>query len=329
MKRRHLLAASMAPLATSLLGPLPARAQTLPEGNVRLLWGYPPGGAGDFIARLVMEPTGKHLGRNILVINQPGATGLLAIDNLRRAAPDGLTTIMVPMTGAVLMPMVNSRAKFDFVTDVESVSHCVSYSLGFAVSPATGIKTWEQFLTWARDKANEGKTLFGGSGLGSISHLFGAMINQKLGTTLEYVPFRGGADLNNAVMGNHVPLAIGVSSDFAEYHKAGRMTVLAVSTMKRDVSVPDVPTFTEMGHPDLESEPWFAFFAPKGTSAPLVGAWNAAINAALADGATRERIQKSGFTVGGGSPEDLRKRMQADKARWQPVVTASGIRMED
>ena len=329
MRRRHLLAAAMAPLATGLLGRFPAQAQALPDGNVRLLWGYPPGGAGDFIARLVCDRASKHIGRNILVINQAGASGRLAIDNLRRSAPDGLTALMAPMTGAVLMPMVSSNAKFDFVVDVESVAHGVSYSLGIAVAPSTGIANWQQFLAWAKDKANAGKTLYGGSGLAGIPHLFGAMMNKELGLHLEYVPFRGGADLNNAVMGNHVPMAIGVSSDFAEYHKAGRMKVLAVSTVKRDVSVPDVPSFTEMGHPTLESEPWFAFFAPKGTPAPLVGVWNAAINVALSDPAVRDRIEKAGFTVGGGSPEDLRKRMISDKARWQPVVTESGIRMEE
>ena len=326
MRRRDLLAATMIPIATGLV-PSMANAQSLPDGNLRIIWGYPPGGAGDFIARLVADAAGKRINRNIVVINQPGATGLLAIDNLRRAAPDGLTIMMVPMTGAVLMPMVSKNAKFDFAADVEPVAHGVNYSLGLAVAPSTGIDSWEKFVEW--EKQQKGPSLFGGSGLGSISQVFGMMINQKLGTRLEYVPFRGGADLNNAVMGNHVPLAIGVSSDFAPYHKDARMKVLVVSTARRDVSLPDVRSFAEIGHPDLESEPWFGFFAPKGTSAPLVAAWNAAITGALAQPDIRSRIETAGFTVGGGTPDELRQRVRRDQARLGPVVAASGVKMED
>jgi tripartite-type tricarboxylate transporter receptor subunit TctC len=154
------------------------------------------------------------------------------------------------------------------------------------------------------------------------------MMKQQLGIDLQYVPYRGGADLNAAVMGGHIGFAIGVTSDFAEPHKTGRMQVVAVSSTERDRSLPDVKTFIELGYKDLQSEPWFGFFAPLGTPAPLLAAWNQAINAALKEPSIRERMIKTGFIVGGGSGEDLRKRMQADKARWQPVVTASGVKME-
>ncbi|MBL8674739.1 MAG: tripartite tricarboxylate transporter substrate binding protein [Rhodospirillales bacterium] len=325
--RRRLLLATPALSLTVAFAARDAAAQALPEGTVRILWGYPPGGAGDFIARLVAEHASARLGRQIVVINQPGATGLIAIDALRNARPDGATIGMMAMTNAVLMPMVNSRAKFDFTTDFESIAHGVSYSLGFAVSAKAEFDSWPGFLAWA--KANPSKVLFGGSGLGSISHLFGAMMKRKLGVNLEYVPFRGGADLNNALIAGQMPLAIGVTSDFAAHHKAGKMKVLAVSTARRDVSAPDVPTFIELGHADLESEPWFSFFAPPRTPAPLLAQWNEAINHALALPAVRERIAQAGFTVGGGTPAALRARMEADKARWLPEVQASGIRMEE
>ena len=324
MKRRQFLVASSASLA---LWPGALRATPLPDTGLRIIFGYPPGGAGDFIARLVAEHAARTLARNVIVVNQPGATGLVAIDNLRRAAPDGATIAMVPMTGAVLMPMVNSRARFDFMTDVDPVAHGVSYSLGFAAAINTGVKTWPDFLAWAR--ANPAKVMYGGSGLGSISHLFGAMMKQVLGIDLQYVPYRGGADLNNAVMGGHLPFAIGVTSDFAEPHKSGRMQVLAVSSAQPDVSLPDVKTFVALGYQDLQGEPWFGFFAPPGTPAALLAAWNGAINTALADPTVRERMTRAGFVVGGGSGEALRQRMAADKARWQPVVTASGVKMDE
>lgn len=327
MKRRNLMGGS---LALSLMGLSAARAQAqapaLPEGNLRIIFGYPPGGAGDFTARLVAEPAGKTLNRTVIVFNQPGATGLVAIDALRRATPDGATLAMMPMTGAVLMPMVNSRAKFDALTDFDPVAHGVSYSLGLASAPSLNVKSWADFLAWA--KAHPKELSYGVSGLGSISHLFGAMMQQVLGIEMQVIPFKGGAELNSAVMGGHVPFGIGVTSDFAAPHKDGRMHVVAVSSKQRDVSVPDAPTFIELGHADLVSEPWFSFFAPRGTPEPAIAAWNAAINSALKDPTVRDRLVKAGFVVGGGSPADLRRRIVEDKERWQPVVTRSGVRMD-
>jgi tripartite-type tricarboxylate transporter receptor subunit TctC len=320
MKRRLLLGASLA-----VLGGLSAQASPLPQ-DLKIIWGFPPGGAGDFIVRLIADHASKTLGRKVLVLNQAGATGLVAIEALRRAPPDGATISMVAMTSGVLMPMVNPRAKFDFMTDVESVAHAVSYSVGFAVANNTGVKDWPGFLAWA--KQNPTKVMCGGSGQGGMAQLFSAMIKQEIGVDLQYVPYRGGADLNNAIMGGHLPFAIGVTSDFAEPHKTDRMRVLAVSSTERDQSLPDVRTFIELGYKDLQTEPWFAFFAPPGTPAPLLEAWNEAINAALKEPTIRERLIKTGFIVGGGSREDLRKRVAADKARWQPVVTMSGVKVE-
>lgn len=321
MKRRFLLGASLAALTG-----LPAHANPLPEDGLKIIWGFPPGGAGDFIVRLIAEHAGRTLGRKIMVLNQPGATGMVAIEALRRAPPDGTTISMVAMTSGVLMPMVNHRATFDFAVDVDSVAHAVSYSVGLAAATNTGVSDWKGFLDWA--KKNPDKVMCGGSGQGGMAQLFSAMMKEETGVDLQYVPYRGGADLNNAIMGGHLPFAIGVTSDFAEPHKAGRMRVLAVSSTERDQSLPDIRTFIELGYKDLQTEPWFAFFAPRNTPAPMVEAWNGAINTALKDPAVRERLVKTGFIVGGGSSADLRKRVVADKARWQPIVTKSGIKVE-
>jgi tripartite-type tricarboxylate transporter receptor subunit TctC len=188
------------------------------------------------------------------------------------------------------------------------------------------VTDWPGFLAWANQ--NPTKVMCGGSGQGGMAQLFSAMIKQETGVDLQYVPYRGGADLNNAIMGGHLPFAIGVTSDFAEPHKTDRIRVLAVSSTERDQSLPDVRTFIELGYKNLQTEPWFAFFAPPGTPAPLLEAWNGAINAALKEPTIRERLIKTGFIVGGGSSEDLRKRVAADKARWQPVVTMSGVKVE-
>lgn len=321
MNRRQLLAAS---LVSPVLWTAPARGEPLPQGNLRILVGYPAGGAGDFIARLVAGHAESRLGRSILVVNQPGATGLIAIDTLRRAPPDGGTIALVPMSGAVLLPLISSRANYDFLKDVDAVTHGVSYSLGFIAAPKTGLKTWPDFLSWARGN----QVAYGVPGVGSVTHLFGAMMKQVLDIDMQVVPFKGSADLNTAVMGSHVPFALGVTSDFSEAHKGGLMQVLAVSSAQRDLSLPDVQTFGELGFPDLLSEPWFGFFAPLGTAQSALVAWNTAINAALADVAVREKMIRAGFVVGGGTGEALRQRMAADKAHWQPVVTASGIRVD-
>jgi len=324
MNRRQFVAtASMALFAqtTGLQASTP-----LPAEDLKILLGYPAGGAADFIARLIAAQINKTLGRSIIIVNQPGASGLITINNLRRGTPDGKTVALIPITGAVMMPLVKPAAAFDSLNDVSPIVTAVSFALGFVASNSTGIKTWNEFQEWA--KKQPGEVLCGGPSVGSISHLFCAMMKQTLGINFQYVPYRGSGETNQALMGGHLPFAVNVTPDLVEPSRTGRLQVLAMSSKERDATLPSIPTFVELGFPSLHCDAWFGFFAPPGLPVPMITAWNEAINHALADAELQKAIQKLGYKVRGGLPAALKGEIESDQARWKAVVTTAGIKMD-
>lgn len=326
MKRRDILGAAF---ASALIGggTTAGAQQALPKDTLRILVGYPAGGSTDMVARLVAEKVKASLDRNVIVDNKAGGSGLIAIDVLKNAAPDGSAIALVPFTNAVLGPMVNKRATFDFSTDFTAVAHAVSYPLAFAVSNSIGVKTWPEFVAWA--KANPSKSNFGTAGAGGLPHFFGLMLGRAAGIELNNVPYKGGAQLAQDVLGGQIAVGINTFSEVIEHHKAGRLRILAISSAVRTPTAPDVPTFIELGYKDLEGDGWFAFFAPRNTPLAAIEAWNKAIGEALADAAVHEAVQKAGFTPGGGTAAALAERFRSDVARWKPIVDASGFKLEE
>lgn len=313
-------------LAVSVLLPGVATAQGLPAGNLKIIVGYPAGGSTDVVARLVASRVKDTSGQGVIVENRAGANGLIGVEALRTSPADGTVISLVPFTVAVLGPMVNKQASFDFSTDFVPVAHAVSYPLALSVANATGVKDWAGFIAWT--KANPGKASFGTAGAGGLPHFFGLMIGKAIGAELQNVPYKGGAQLAQDLMGGQVPIGINTMSEVLENHKAGRLRMLGISSRTRSPVAPDVPTFVELGYADVEGDGWFSFFAPKGTPKAAADAWNRAINDALRDAAMREAVSKIGFRAGGGTADDLARTVAADMRRWKPIVAASGFKAE-
>ncbi len=319
-KRRFLL------LVISTLLPGLSAAQGLPAGNLKIIVGYPAGGSTDVVARLVASRVKDASGQGVIVENRAGASGLIGVEALRTSAADGTVISLVPFTVAVLGPMVNKQAAFDFTADFVSVAHAVSYPLALSAANATGVKDWAGFIAWT--KANPGKASFGTAGAGGLPHFFGLMIGKAIGVELQNVPYKGGAQLAQDLIGGQVPIGINTMSEVLENHKAGRLRMLGISSRARSPVAPDVPTFVELGYAEVEGDGWFSFFAPRGTPKPAADAWNRAINDALKDPGVRDAVSKIGFQPGGGSADDLARRVASDMRRWKPVVAASGFRVE-
>lgn len=319
MKRRDFCAAALA----STFASRSAFANALPEGALRMLIGFPPGGGTDMVGRTVAEHASTELARNVLVVNQPGASGLLASENLRRAKADGTTIGLAGSTTAVIAPLASKHTDINFVTDFEPIINLCSYSLTISVSNNTGIKSWSEFVAWAKGKSAE--ILYGHGGAGSIAHLLGDMVGKELGLKLQHVPFKGGNDLVNGLLGGHIAIGVNNTSEVADHGKAGRMRNLAVTSKQRAPSLPDVPTLTELGYPSLECEPWSALFAPRGTPAAAMLEWNKVANAALKEAKVRETFIKLGFIPTGGTPEQMRETITADYVRWKKVIASLGF----
>lgn len=316
-------------LAASMLAPgMRAQAQDayLPE-TLRVFVGFPAGGATDALTRRIGERLRVELGRNIVVVNQPGATGMLSIEQLKKAPSDGSVVSLIPLTSAIIFPLFRTKVGFDFRNDFEPVATMVTYPLAFSVSNNLNVSDWRGYLQWAASHPKE--LFYGHGGTGSMAQLVGAMVGQAAGIQLQDVPYRGGADLATALVAGQVQAGVNVAGEVSAQYQAGRLKILGVSSKRRASALPDVPTFTELGYPAVQSEPWFGFFAPKGTPPKAIAAWNRAVNAALQEPGLKDFLTGQGYFIAGGTPEQLKAVVQADAERWQTVMSAAGFKATD
>lgn len=322
MKRRTLTAAVTAAVLT-LAGATSAQAQ---DRALRILVGFPAGVSIDVVTRIVSEKMKDELKRTVIVDNRPGAGGRLAAELLKNAAPDGNTVMVTPIVVPVLAPMVFNKLTYNPDIDFAPVGRVSDFGFALAVPASSPVKNLKDYAAWL--KANPQRANFGSPAAGSLPHFFGVMIGNSLGVDMVHVPFNGGAALQSAVLGGHVPAGIDVVMEWQQNAKAGKVTVLATSGVQRSKVLPEVPTFRESGFPDVVGNGWFAMYAPAKTPAAQIDEINRALNKALASPEVRERFAGLGLEAGGGSATDLQKTMTEDTRRWGPVVRKSGFKAD-
>lgn len=234
--------------------------------------------------------------------------------------------MVTPVVVPVLAPMVFNKLNYDPQADFTPVARVVDFSFALAVPASSPAKTLKDFA--AALKANPQQASFGSPAAGSLPHFFGVMIGNSLGVDMIHVPFNGGAALQSAVLGGHAPAGIDVVSEWQQNARAGKVTVLATSGAQRSKVMPDVPTFKELGYPDIVGQGWFAMYAPARMAGDQVDLISRAVNRVLAQPEVKERLLGMGFEVGGGSPADLARTVSEDSRRWAPVVKKSGFRAD-
>lgn len=303
-----------------------ALAQDRIDRPVRILVGFPAGGTVDLIARLVADKMKDGLGQPVVIDNRPGAIGRIAAEALKNAAPDGTTLMVAPVSAIAVVPHVFPNIPYDSLKDFAPVGLGATFPLAIAAGPASGAKTWAEFVAWA--KANPGKASYATSGAGSLLHFYGVLLSREIGVDMTHVAYKGSAAYLNDLVGGQVPAAIDAIADLTELHRAGKVKVLASSGATRSTALPDVPTFNELGVAGVEAMGWFGFFAPAKTPKPIVDALNAAINKALTSPDVAEKLSKLGMDPATGSPELFAKVLADDYAKWGPIVKASGFKPE-
>lgn len=322
MQRRTLLQGLA--LAGATLGQPAAFAQS--DKPLRVIVGFPAGVSIDVVTRILSDKLREELRRTVVVDNKPGAGGRLAAELLKAAAPDGNTVMVTPVVVPVLAPLVFSKLPYHPETDFAPVVRLCDFAFGLAVSPQVPARNLKEYVAWL--KANPQRASFGSPAPGSLPHFFGEMIGAALGLEMVHAPFNGGAALQSAVVGNHVPAGIDVVMEWQQNAKAGKVQVLATSGTQRSKVLPDVPTFREQGYPDIVGQGWFAMYAPARTPAAEVDAIGRAVNKVLALPEVRERFASLGLEPGGGTPADLARTMQEDTRRWAPIVKKTGFRAD-
>jgi tripartite-type tricarboxylate transporter receptor subunit TctC len=258
-----------------------------------------------------------------VVDNRVGAGGRIAAEALKNAPPNGTTVMLAPIVVPVLAPLVYKKLNYEVQKDLAPVAHIADFQFGVSVKADSPIRNIADLVAAVKKTPSLGA--FGSPAPGSLPHFFGVMIGQKTGLDMTHVPYNGGAQLMTALMGNQVPVGIDTLVDQGEMHRAGKSRILATSGASRNSLFPDVPTLQESGFKDLVGVGWFALFAPGGTDSNQINILNAAVNRALKNPALKDRFTKMGLEIGGGSPQDLQALINAETARWTPVVKASGF----
>ena len=323
-RRWHL--AGAAALGLMALGAVPAAlAQAWPDKPVKVVVGFPPGGAADQIARLVSTPLAAALGQPVVLENRAGANGNIAGDTVAKATADGYTLLMGSGGMVSVNPHIYPRMPFDPAKDlvpVASAARVLVYLMGKPTLEANNVQDLIKLI-----KANPGRLTYGSAGNGSSPHLAGEMFKSQAGLFAVHVPYRGAAPALTDLMGNQIDYyfdpGIGLS-----HAKAGRTKLLAVGSMKRSPLFPDVPTLDEAGLKGFDADSVFGFYAPAGTPPAVVSKLNAEINKILATALVKDRITALGGEALALTPAEFGKRGADDSQRFGAIIKERKITAE-
>jgi tripartite-type tricarboxylate transporter receptor subunit TctC len=317
MQRRHLLQAAA---AATLAGPAALRAQgAWPSQPVRLLIAFPAGGPTDITMRALAENAAKLLGQPVVVENRPGAGGTLPAQAMQQSRPDGHTLAQIPL-GVFRLPYT-TRITWDPVKDLTYILGITGYAFGIVVPTESPIRDFAGFINWA--KANPGKLSYGSTGVLTSPHLTMEDIAQRTGVELIHIPFKGSADMMQAILGGQI-MAAADSTGFAPHVASGRLRVLVTWGDKRLPKFPDVPTLTEVGIPIVQASP-YGLGGPKGMDAALVRRIHDAFKQAMEMPSHVEVLARYDQTLLHMSPEQYTRFAEETFRREKALVDKLGL----
>ena len=323
MQRRTALFALPA-LATL---PLSAAAQAWPAKPLRLVIPFPAGGATDIVGRLLAQKLGAALGQQVVIDNKPGAGGTIGADLVAKAPADGHTLLLATSSTHSIGPALNPRMPYDAFKDFAPIAHVANAPSVLVVG--AGFPKGNALDLIKELKANPGKYNFGSSGIGTYPHLSAEMFKWRAGGLfVVHIPYRGtGLVVTDLIAGQITFLMDSIVS--AQTHiKDGRVRALAVTGAQRSGSLPDVPTFTELGVPGLAFSNWFGFFAPAGTPADVVQRVNRELNTLMRAPDVADRLRQLGADPVTGTPDAFAKVIRDEHDSWKAVIQRAGIKAE-
>lgn len=322
MQRRDLARA----LALGLLAPsMAARAARLSSAPVRVIVGFPPGGATDVVARAIVDKLGKALDDQVFIVeNRPGAGGQIAAQLLKAAPPDGSTIMLSIDHTQVIVPLTIASANYNPVTDFTALAGVASYYNVLAVSANTGVKSMAELGTWL--KAHPTEANYGVPAAGSVPQFIGHIVGKSFGVAMNSVPYKGGAPMVQDLLAGQVPIAIASLTELIEHHRAGKVRILGSTGAQRSRSAPDIPTFLELGFSGIDKNPWLAFFGPKGMSPAFVAQFDAAMKSVLAQPELQEKLAKMGNEVNAAPAGEVQQWVADANRHWGQVIRESGFK---
>jgi tripartite-type tricarboxylate transporter receptor subunit TctC len=318
---RRLLSTAIVSMA---LLPWTANADT--TAPLRVIVGFPAGGATDVVARLLADKMKDSLGRVLIIDNKPGAGGMIATQQLKAAPADGTTVMLTIDHSQVIVPLTFKSPGYDPLKDFTPLAGVATYYNVMAVSSATHVRTPGEFASWL--KANPTKANYGIPAVGSVPQFAGLLVSKSLGVPMVAVPYRGGAPLVQDLIADQISAGFISLTESIDYHRAGRLQVLAVSGTTRAKAAPDIPTFQELGIKGIDKNPWLAFFGPKGLPPEFVEKFTRAVAVALADPDIVEKLAKLGNVATYATPTQLQEWVNSATTHWGPVIKESGFELQ-
>ena len=307
--RSMLLAACL-----SLCGPL--AAADFPTRPIRLIVPFPPGGNTDILARILAQKVTDDWRQQVVIDNRPGAAGLLGADIVAKGSGDGYTLLMTAL-GGITVENLKSFAPLMLVATAPSV---------LVVHPSVKANSVKELLDYAR--ANPGKLNFGSSGPGSQSHLGPELLKSMAKVDFTHIPYKGAGQSIADLLGGQVQFLMSPYGALSSHIKAGKLRALAVTSVKRASSTPDLPTVAESGVPGYEASGWFGMLAPVHISKEVLTKLNVEFNRALTLPDVKERLSALAMEAGGGSPDDFARFIKADTEKWARIIKEAGITMQ-
>jgi tripartite-type tricarboxylate transporter receptor subunit TctC len=301
-------------------------AEVYPTRPIRMVVGYPPGGANDLVARAIATRMGPRLGQQVIVENRAGAAGNIGTVLVARAAPDGYTLLLASVASFAMSPALVGKVPFDPINDFAPVTQAVVVTSLLSVHPSMPVQSMKQLVALA--KKQPGVLNYASPGRGSIAHLASELLWITAGIKLNHVPYKGGGPAVADAVAGHVEVMFSLISTQTPHVRSGRLRALAVTSAKRSAALPDVPTAAESGYPGFEASGWLGLVFPARTQPAVVDRINKEAVAVLGLRETQTQLEDLGLDPETSTPAAFHALIKSDYARWDKVVRAAGLRQQ-
>ena len=326
-RRCALVCAGTLGTALWLAGASSALAADYPNRPIRIVVPYSAGGLTDVLARTLGERLTQRLGQPTIVDNRPGGAEQIATSMVAKSAPDGYTLLLSTMTGLAVNPgLYGPRLQYDPYKDLTPVALVGSVPSIVVVHPDVPAKSMAELTAYA--KAHPAKLNYGSAGNGTPSHLAVEYYKRQNAVDAAHIAYRGGAPALQDLMAGKVQMMIAIAPEALPMVKSGKLRALAVTSQRRLVANPEIPTVQESGGKPLDASFWYAFVAPVGTPAEVVNKLNSTLNAILQEPTLRTRLAELNVDIGGGTPAALTDLIRTDAMRWKKVIDEAGIKVD-
>lgn len=313
-----LIAAILAAAALPAYG-----AEHFPARPIRMIVPFPPGGSTDFNARAIQDKLSDVLGQQVVIDNRGGASGQIGTRIVKDSAPDGYT-LLLHTIAFITSTLLYENAGYDPLKDFMPVTMISQVPTTVSVHPSVPAHSVKELLALAKSKP--GQLIYASSGIGTNSHITGELFNLMGHTSIRAIQYKGGGPALAAVVSGEVQIGFSNITQTARMAEAGRVRMLAVSSLKRSSAAPNLPTVAESGLPGFEMGAWHLIAAPTATPAAIVKTLNEKIRAALSDPVVLQRYEKAGMESFSGTPQEAVTYLKAEQEKWRRVIRERGIK---